>query len=218
VGQAAAALRRRRAHTALGYSSWGAFYEAEFGQSGNYGYRLLKSAEVVRALEGDSPNGNSRPASEAVARELAPLRDEPDDLRDAWEEAVSRFGEQPTAAQVREVVEPRRAPAPAASTPPRRDLVGEAIDRIPGPTDLTFSTIIDFAEQLQRAPVPDEMWLPPDQGNREAFDSTIRWLAGWAPVMLAAWERRVRNPQPGGRMDPADRTARRPRATNTPPS
>ena len=95
------------AHTVLGYSSWGAYYEAEFDGSGNYGYRLLKSAQVMEQL----PNGNSRPATEAVARELVPLlRDDPDRVEEVWSNVVELHGPKPTAAQVRELVVPRDKP------------------------------------------------------------------------------------------------------------
>jgi hypothetical protein len=45
--------------------------------------------------------------SEGVARELAPLRDYPEQLRAKWREAVEKHG-RPTANQVREVVAPKR--------------------------------------------------------------------------------------------------------------
>jgi hypothetical protein len=35
------------AHKVLGYSSWGAYYEAEFGASKSDGYRLLDAARVA---------------------------------------------------------------------------------------------------------------------------------------------------------------------------
>src|SRR5665213_1691541 len=38
------------AHTALGYSSWGAYYEAEFGQTPSRGYQLLRLAKLDEAL------------------------------------------------------------------------------------------------------------------------------------------------------------------------
>lgn len=89
------------AHTALGYSSWGAYYEAEFGQSANYGYRLLASARVIEQL----PNGNSTPPSEAVARELVPvLREQPERVAEVWSEVVEEHGPSPTAANVRSLV------------------------------------------------------------------------------------------------------------------
>lgn len=89
------------AHLALGYSSWGAYYAAEFDGSSNYGYRLLKSAEVMEQL----PIGNSRPSSEAVARELVPvLKADPKKVEEVWGEVVEEHGPAPTAKQVREHV------------------------------------------------------------------------------------------------------------------
>lgn len=54
------------AHLALGFSSWGAFFGAEFGRSESTGYRRLMAARVMRLLE--EPGAPSR--SEAVARGL----------------------------------------------------------------------------------------------------------------------------------------------------
>lgn len=108
------------AHTVLGYSSWGAYYEAEFGQSGKRGEQLLRAARVVKALEDTSV---SPPASEAVARELAPtLKDRgAGAVRETWSQAVERNGDQPTAAQVREVVgERQEVPRPLRLTPTQR--------------------------------------------------------------------------------------------------
>jgi len=93
------------AHTALGYSSWAEYCAVEFDMGRDYSYKLLASARVVETLD-ESTNG--RPASERVARELTPLRDDPDLLREAWSEATAEHGPQPTATQVREHVEPRR--------------------------------------------------------------------------------------------------------------
>lgn len=68
-----------------------------------HAYRLIQSATVANAL---SPTGDT-PTSERQVRELAPLLDEPDVLREAWAEVVALHPE-PTAAQVREVVANRR--------------------------------------------------------------------------------------------------------------
>lgn len=90
------------AHTALGYSSWGAYYEAEFGHSKQQGHRILDAARVADALQ--SPMGDSPSVTERVARELAPLRDEPERLRETYGKVIELHGAAPTAAQVREVV------------------------------------------------------------------------------------------------------------------
>jgi hypothetical protein len=46
----------RGAHDALGYDSWGEYFEAEFGQSGRRGYQLIDANRVVRAIESHSTN------------------------------------------------------------------------------------------------------------------------------------------------------------------
>jgi hypothetical protein len=62
---------------------------------------MIQAAEVVEVV---SPNGDS-PATESVARELAPLRSEPVNLREAWQEVIEEHGTKPTARQVRRVVQ-----------------------------------------------------------------------------------------------------------------
>lgn len=69
-----------------------------------YAHRLITASEVARVLV---PNGTA-PKTEAVARELAPLRAAPEQLREAWTEVVQQHGPAPTAAQVREVVKDHR--------------------------------------------------------------------------------------------------------------
>jgi hypothetical protein len=66
--------------------------------------RLVRAAEVVAGI---NPMGLSTPSSERVARELAPLRDQPGVMREAWTEAVERHGSKPTAKQVREITKER---------------------------------------------------------------------------------------------------------------
>jgi len=90
------------AHRALGYSSWGAYFKAEFGGSQSRGYQLLDAGRALE-LVAQSTTVDSLPRNEAQARELAPLLDRPDELREAWADA-SANGE-PTALKVREAVQ-----------------------------------------------------------------------------------------------------------------
>ena len=91
-------------HKALGYTSWGAYYEAEFGQDGSRGLQILRGARVLRAL--GSGEHVPLPASDRVARELAPTLQEagPEAVQEKWAEVVEKHGPTPTAAQVRETV------------------------------------------------------------------------------------------------------------------
>lgn len=92
------------AHLALGYSSWGKYFEEEFGQHQSYGYRLLDSGRVVKAIEDHSPIGE-RP-NEGQARELAPLaKESPEEAAQVWQEVIEEHGAEATASDVREHVE-----------------------------------------------------------------------------------------------------------------
>ena len=84
-----------------GYTTFESYLADRWGFSRSRAYRLIDAAAVaaVASPMGDIPN-------ERQARELAPLRDEPEQLRRAWEEASANGA--PTAVVVREVVERRR--------------------------------------------------------------------------------------------------------------
>lgn len=148
------------AHLALGYRSWGDYFEAEFGQSDATAYRLLQSARVVAQL----PVG-SRPTSERHARELVPLLDRPDELRQAWQDANQQTDGAPTAATVRDVVRERLpGPKTAAKLARETGLAQPSSDGriyLPGgskPTD--YMMIHDCAEWLARVPAPDDLYVP----------------------------------------------------------
>lgn len=94
-------LYEGRAHIALGYASWGAYWTAEFGGGTSHAYRLLDAARVVEMLH--SPMGESLQLDERQARELVPLLDEPESMREVYREAVETYGPEPTAQEIRTV-------------------------------------------------------------------------------------------------------------------
>jgi VRR-NUC domain len=98
-------LHEGGAHTALGYSSWGEYFEVEFGQSGRRGEQLLRAGRVLNEI---AP-ANHGSLNERQARELAPLLDDPKQLRETWAEVRENHSE-PTAADVRGAVERKLAP------------------------------------------------------------------------------------------------------------
>lgn len=113
-------LYEGEAHTALGYSSWADYCAEEFDWSDATAYRLLGAANVVAQL----PMGSSTPVTERVARELVPvLRDDPEQVPEVWGEVVEEHGEQPTAAEVREVVERHVPLAPKRAVNSQHKLV-----------------------------------------------------------------------------------------------
>jgi transposase-like protein len=87
------------AHGVLGYTSWHAYCAEEFGMGQAHAYRLLHSGQVLAVI----PRDNPKLSSERQARELAPLLDQPEQLREAWS-AASKNG-QPTAKEVRAIVQ-----------------------------------------------------------------------------------------------------------------
>lgn len=147
-------LYERGAHTALGYPSWGAYFEAEFGQHKRTGYKLLEAARVVADLP--VPHGAPRP-NERQARELARVP-EPE-RAEVWQAATERAAGEArsvTAADVRESAAERLAPvvplrreAPArpapAPRPPDVDLTPRAL---PLPDDRIDRERAAYADEL----------------------------------------------------------------------
>lgn len=104
----------------LGYSSWSDYCAAEFNFSKSRAYRNLQAARVWEVIEADrSPMCDSAITSERVACEFAPLRSDPEPLREAHAQVLEdspRDGEHPatvTASQVRAVVGHKRAARPS---------------------------------------------------------------------------------------------------------
>jgi phage N-6-adenine-methyltransferase len=139
-------LYNRGAHTALGYSSWGDYFTTEFGGSRPRAYELLNAGRVIDVLSLQLQT-DVLPANEAQTRELAPLLDRPDELREAWQETVAEHP-QPTAADVREKVRSRMdvhysSESPEWSTP--KDLFDEL--------DAEFRFTIDVCATRENAKV-----------------------------------------------------------------
>lgn len=139
-------LYERGAHRALGYSSWGAYWGAEFGGGKAYGYRMVEAARVRKTLaQAESPIGDWEP-NEAQARELARLDDE-QAQRNAWAEAVGwaqKEGRRVTATDVRRAVAGRR-PSKHPQRPPRPPTPEPEPQRQPEPAP---------AEEVPAAPGP----------------------------------------------------------------
>lgn len=97
------------AHGVLGHKSWGAYFKAEFGGTQSKAYQLLSAGQVVKELQGAPFSDLRMPANQEQARELSPLVKQPEKLREVWSEVVEEHPE-PTAKQVREVVQRHTAP------------------------------------------------------------------------------------------------------------
>jgi hypothetical protein len=82
VGEALMEIRDQRLYQDATFED---YCRERWGFSRIHAHRLMDAAEVVRVL----PAGNT-PANEAQARELAPLKDQPDALRDVWGSVIER--------------------------------------------------------------------------------------------------------------------------------
>lgn len=129
----------------LGYASWRECVTAEFGGSERRLYQLLDAALIQRTLTADEDNSrdatvctnvqtegtsNSSPDAtvspigetvaipESVLRPLKPLLNDPDAMRQVWQETVAEHGPEPSAAQVTAKV---AAVMPRKMTPGERD-------------------------------------------------------------------------------------------------
>lgn len=97
-------LYEGKAHKALGYKSWGAYFEAEFGQSGSHGYKLLNAAKVAPLITID---GNGEDVGPLIADTLAPvLKNEGEQaVKETYAKAQADHGPKPTAKQVKQTVQ-----------------------------------------------------------------------------------------------------------------
>jgi hypothetical protein len=170
------------AHFALGYTSWGAYWEAEFDQYKGRGDQLVRAGKVARALElANAP----LPANELQARELFPvLYHAPTDLVDVWSRVLEGTAGKPTARYVREVVAPylpERRPRQRHSTErvgsPRR-----ARNRVAMPVRNAHAAASTAAESVDDAlatePTDDMMrdWLEHAEKAHDLLGAVVRRL------------------------------------------
>lgn len=91
TGQALAEIRDSRLYLSVGARTFGAYVKDRFAMSRSRAYQLIDAAVLSTVV--DVPN-------EAVARELAPLKDDHDAIREVWR----YVGPRPTADRVHEAV------------------------------------------------------------------------------------------------------------------
>jgi protein gp37 len=128
AGEALLAIHKGKLWRAGGHKSWDEYCRTVAGMSRGHAHRLLQASECMTGLK-TSPIGDVFPVSESQVRPLLRLA-EPAQQVQAWNTAVERAeGNQPTAAEVAEVVfeilHPDGPPEKTASRAQQRiDLVG----------------------------------------------------------------------------------------------
>ena len=109
VGRALLEIQQRRLYRAAGHRTFAEYVVARWDLSSAHAYRQIEASKVVDIL---SPIGEvPLPANEAQARELAPLVDDPQAVREIWIETIQQGGGRVTAKAVRERVTARRPPS-----------------------------------------------------------------------------------------------------------
>lgn len=105
VGDALMSVRDNRLYRAE-FATFEDYAEQRWGFTKTHANRLVSASSVAAILAPTGVEINS----ERQARELAPLLDEPDQLRQAFAEAAERTNGKPTAAAIRDVVRERLDP------------------------------------------------------------------------------------------------------------
>jgi hypothetical protein len=162
IGQALVEIRDTRLYRESG-ATFEEYCKQRFGLSRSQGYRYVALVETRQAV---SPKGDSpAPANERVARELAPLRDDPEAMREAWNKAVEQHGDTPTADQVREVVRGPEAPG----------------------DDTRFEAIEDANAVLRLMPAAERIVWPVEPGDVDAIDAEVKELLDHAKQIARSW-------------------------------
>lgn len=131
VGRALLAIRDGRKYRAAGFDTFEAYCRQRWELSRRRAYQLVDAAEIAQAV--CTVVHTPLPSSERQVRPLAPLKDDPAAVAEAWATAVEESdGQVPTAAKVTEVVA-RRSP-PKKEHPARfsDDLLDTIAPRVAG--------------------------------------------------------------------------------------
>ena len=162
VAKALSAIRDRRLYR-QDYSTFEAYCRKRWGMTRQHVNRQIVAAEVAAALE---PMGS---IPERQARELADLRDDPDQMRDVWNRANETTDGKPTAAAIREArinegIDGKTYPA---SMPYRRGAN-------PRPAaEISLNTIVSLADRAAR----ETQKLTTDQ-IRRVKPNAAEWIGG----------------------------------------
>jgi hypothetical protein len=183
VGNALLEIRDSRLYRGS-HDTFEDYLEGRWSMSRQRGYQLIDAARVSTMV--DTTN-------ERQARELVPLLDQPDELRDAWQQTQERTGGQPTAAAVRDVVQ-QRLPGPKTADRIARETgmpqassdgyIYTGVD--PAPTD--WVRVCDIAEELERLPSPADLYVPEKQHIRDEFARALDSIERWIGAMRREWD------------------------------
>ena len=115
VGWALMRIRDAKKYKAGGYSTFEDYAERRWGLARIRAYQMIEATEVAEVL---TPVNILQPQNEGQLRPLATLRDDPDQIRKVWEQAVSvSEGKQPTLNLIKGIVKEYRSGQPETPAP-----------------------------------------------------------------------------------------------------
>jgi SAM-dependent methyltransferase len=109
IGAHLTAIRDGRLFAAAGYETFSMYCKGRWNRSRHWAYQLMNASEIftIVSARADNPQG----ITEKQLRPLTPLADNPELVREAWDEAVIQAeGEAPTAQEVEKAAGKRRTP------------------------------------------------------------------------------------------------------------
>lgn len=182
VGNELAAIRNLGQYLEAGYTRFQDYLEERWGISRRRGYQLIDAAEIANSV--CTVVHTDAPTSERVARELAPLKDDPEAMAAALTEAREKHGPDPTAEQVREFVRERpgmgvhyTSTTDEWSTPQELyDVLdrefGFELDVCATPLNAKCDRFFDRAQDGLSQPWEGVCWMNPPYGDR-----IVEWVA-----------------------------------------
>ncbi len=162
-----AELHDHQAHKALGYASWELYCLAEFNVSKAQAYRMIRAAKVESLVVVSGAKLSEAKFSEAQLRELG----QSNKPAEVWESATKKYGDRPTAAQLRCEVQsiawepkpaPARKPTPTPKSKPEPEPEAQAATprywpRLSGSVR-DIRTMRDEATRMLQALSPEGVW------------------------------------------------------------
>lgn len=162
VGEALLEIRDSRLYRERGYDRFEDYCRERWGFVASRARQLISAAEVAQSV---TTVTLPPPVNEAQARELVPLRDDPETMRQAWQDANEATGGKPTAAAVRNAVKAITSPQEEAEAPTHEEQPYPTKDRaafVEAPANGHVST----AEVFAPAPKPHVVH---NSGNNEWY-------------------------------------------------
>ena len=179
VGLALLAIRERRLYLEAGFDRFEDYCRQRWEMDRIRAYQLCEAAQVSTVVN----TGQLR--NERQARELAPLLDEPDELRAVWAEALERGDGEVTASLIREIRRDRerqRQPAPPPPPPlPDPDPEPAAVES----AYKIFTLLTQAAEEVRALGGSETVIAAMDSVAGEVAES---WRAGFRSVISLAAE------------------------------